>query len=310
MSENIHTGPSTLTELAELQITYSGEALDEKEIEVDIFASSLLSLSKLIKKSVFLAFNEKITAQLKFKDVTRGSLSIQMILTILGFGGAGLFFLTKYDLETQKKQLLKNLGFIKSETHSLISFFKTLRGRKIVGSETDSENVRVTCDDKTIIYVRIDLYRLIENQAIQKHQYDTLEPLAHEGISKITYSSKEGDSWIPSGEIQKKELSHFEPKILDKPPVIEEFSVVGQLDRLSLLGDPNSWKLITREKVYTFKVSDEAFLSKVKNNEIPFVGSDFFKVRMISTLLPYENHRTHYEAAKIEPMTNHQKSLF
>jgi hypothetical protein len=298
------------TDQFEIQVTFKGDALKNNEIDVGMFAHSLISFSKLIKKSTSIAFEGGATADLKLKDIAHGSVSVQMILTIAGVAGGALFYFATSDLEQQKRQLLKNLGFIKSEALSLISFCKARKGRKVIESSQDKGNVALLCDDKSVLLVPVELYRLAWNSEIQKHQYGALMPLSGEGISQIAYSSKVNGVWLQSSEIQKNELSYFKPDSIDESPLVEEFSVTGRLDRPSLSGDPSHWKLITREKTYDFKIDDDVFLSKVKNYEIPFVGSDLFRVQMISKVSANESRWPQYEAKKIERLPDRQKHLF
>ena len=296
---------------ARLRLTFEGESLENHEIDVGIFASSLLSLSLLIKKAHLLTFNDDTTCQFRLTSVTPNCVSAEFVFTAV----AGAFFVaTQVDWEKAYNLFLQNIGFAKNKLPSLPTFFKKLRKRKIVDKEftklEDIDIVILRISDGTTVDLPYDLYKLIANSDIRKNQFDLLKPLAQKGITTITYLSEVNGAWVPATSISREELELFEPDVIAESPQIEEFTVVGNLDRPSLHGDPKNWKIVTRNKIYSFDVMDERFISLVRNNEIPFLGSDFFEVSIRAITPPAgENKRTHYEGFNIRQVA-HQRKLF
>lgn len=298
-----------------LRLTFEGDALDTHEIEVDVFASSLLSLSKLIRTSHSLTFDKNATCQFRLTSVTPNCVSVEFAITTgIGLFGAALFVATQVSWENAHLQLLKNLGFVKSKLPSLPTFFRALRKRKIVELEfvklEDTDIVILHISDRTTLSLPYDIYKLIANPSVRASQYGLLKPLTQKGITTITYLSEINGDWVPATSISHEELTLFEPNVIEEPPVVEEFTIIGNLDRPSLHGDPKNWKIVEGKNTYTFDVTDEKFISLVRNNEIPFLGSDLFKVSMRSiTPPPEDNKKTRYEGFNIKQMP-HQKRLW
>ncbi|MEA4871878.1 MAG: hypothetical protein VB076_03590 [Synergistaceae bacterium] len=309
--------PQQIIHRRRLRLTFDGKKLSDHEIDVDVFASSLLSLSDLIKTSHAIAFEDEVDCQFKLTAIKPNCISSEFIITCVTCAGAAGYVLFKNDWETSWNQLLKNLGFIKTKTLSLPTFYKKLKKRKIIDVEfveLEGEDIVILhCNDGSTFSVPYDLYKLIQNKKIRDDQYKLLKPLEQKGISTITYLAEIDNEWIPANEINHDELDLFLPDVIEESPQIEEFTVQGSLDRPSLQGENGGWKIIdTRHgKTYKFKITDAGFLSMVRKNEIPFVGSDTFRVRMRSiTPPPSENKRTQYEGIEITQVNADQKSLF
>lgn len=300
-----------------LRLTLEGEALSDHEIDVEVFASSLLALSDLIKTSHAIAFKDEVDCQFKLTAVKPNCISAEFIIACVTCSTAAGYVLCKDDWETSWNQLLKNLGFIKSAVLSLPAFYKKLRKLKIIDCEfveLEGEDIVILhCNDGSTFNVTYDLYKLIQNKKIRDDQYKLLKPLEQKDIKTITYLTEVDNEWIPANTIYNNELEFFLPDVIEESPEIEEFTVLGFLDRPSLQGENSGWKIIDTKhgKTYKFKITDTDFLSMVRKNEIPFVGSDTFRVRMRSiTPPPSENKRTRYEGIEITQMNADQKSLF
>jgi len=300
-----------------LQVTFKGAALEDHLIDVKAFASSLLALSEVIQSAYSISFGEEAQCQFKLKATKPNCVTFEFILSCIAIGSAASYVLFKTDWETDVNQFLKNLGFLKTKGLSLISFFRKLGKRKIIKTEpVESDGSlchQLTLDDDTKLMCSHELYKLIVSPYIRENQYKIFKPLENKGFQSISYSAKKQDSWVVANKVTHEEVDLFKPDIIDELPKVEEFFITGRLDRPSLIGECNGWKIRDEnsDKSITFSITDPNFLQKVRGNEISFVGSDIFRVHMRSiTPPPSENKKTRYEGFEIELLSVKQKNLF
>lgn len=258
-------------------VSYCGEALDSRQMDVRDLGPALLSLGQLFDEANRVLNGDKVSVKVQVTAQKSGSFqidfeAIQTIYSQLSGFLTGDFVSSALNL---KELILTGVG----GAGGLFWLIKKLKGGK-PKKITDLKNgmVRIEFDGETF-EAPLKLLRLYQDLAVRAATEKVLRPLENEGIN--TFVAK--DEKKEFVRVEKKDLPHFKiPEIQDERLFESEHDAAYSIISLAFKED-NKWRLYDGNSTISVTVKDDDFLRKVDDNLISFAKGDVLLCRVKTT---------------------------
>lgn len=269
-----------------LRITFEGEGVLDHEADVETFAPALMATAQLLQRVTRIKHGSGFDVKLKLAGIEGNCISFDLAIVQSLFERV-LDLLDKAPLS----ETLAIIGFVQINTNfTLISFIRWLRGRKIAKKTPQGDMIIVETEDGESVCVSKDVSEIAEDKKVRKALRGATKPLEAEGIDKMIFVERQTGS---SFELHKEDAPFFEAQATVDEPLESEADVYGKIDRPSIQGEKNSWKLIKGDDHISMTVEDEEFLEAVKNNEISFSSDAVFRVTLAATQIVTADGKVH-----------------
>lgn len=267
-----------MAETATFQITYSGKALDNHEMDIRELAPALVAVADLLEESnaIINGGSTKITVNVRGSFKT-GSFAIDFSILQDIFQEILKFFSSEG--VTSAVNLLTLVGFAGGGVTGLIGLLKRLKNKRIKKIESIENNrVQISITDEEIIEIDsrvLDLYKSQRvRNALEKIIY---HPLSREGIEEFRASVPKSKEPVI---ITKPEKDYFEMPLLDDE-LLGENITEAYLTILNLaFKEDNKWRFARGESVFYAAMRDGSFLARMERNEERFSKDDILRVRL------------------------------
>jgi len=286
------------------RVIYNGPAVEDGEMDVSQFASSLLALGKLIENADAIRTGEAGRVKVRVKaDVKRGSFDVGIAVHWLdGIADAAMAWaLTPGGASTLA--LLGFLGFTVKDAAVLggkgvIQVVRLLRGRRIASHTIQAGNTTLITEDGDKIDADPLVARMVLEPSIRQPLEKFTEPLREDGVDAIRFEEREG---VPAEQIQASEAEAFTAAPGTDPNSSDTFRATYQIKRL-FFERGRKWRLSNGAQTIQAEIIDEAFWAKIDASEESFSKDDFLVciVRMDQWLSPASGLRTEYVVVRVE----------
>ena len=219
-----------------IRVVYAGPAVEDGEMDVAQFASSLLALGKLIENADAIRTGEVGRVKVRVQsDLKRGSFDVGIAVHWLeSLKDATLTWaLTPEGAGTLA--LLGFLGFNLKDTAVLggkgvLQAVRWLKGRRIARKIVLADgNTEIITDDGDKLAVHPSVVQLVEDPSIRQPLEKFTEPLREEGVEEIRFEQQPGEI---VEKIVSTEASDFTANAGSEPTSSDTFKATYQIKRL------------------------------------------------------------------------------
>lgn len=286
------------------RVVYDGPAVEDGEMDVAQFASSLLALGKLIENADAIRSGEAGRVRVRVQsDVRRGSFDVGIAVHWLdGFKDAAVAWaMTPHGAGTIS--LLGLLGInLKDVTiaggRGLIQTVRWLRGRRIVNQiSLNDGNTTLLLDDGDKIDVHPTVARMVEDANVRQPLEKFTEPLREDGVDEIRFEEKPG---VPEERITSGEAESFTATSAGDPNSSSTFRATYQIKRL-FFDRGRKWRLSNGAQTIQAEIVDEGFWARIDASEESFSKEDYLVCRVrMDQWFTVTGLRTEYVIEQIE----------
>jgi len=287
-----------MSDKAEFQIVYDGEALTSHSMDVRDLAPALLAFGQLFDEANRVLNGSKTSVKLQVKATAPGSFDIifhldQSVVTQITSFLSGESIVTVGTLIA-----LLGFGSAKDIGVTFLALIRRLKGQK-PSRITDLKNGMIQIEFGTDSFVApLELLRLYQDIAVRKATEEILKPLKAYGIDvfKVVTSQE-----IIIETITKEEAPYYElPELEDEVILEREDESAYSIVSLAFKED-NKWRLYDGNSTISVTVSDDDFRYKVDNSLIAFSKGDILLCTVRTT--QYRTNtglRTEYDVMKVK----------
>jgi hypothetical protein len=293
-------------------IRYEGESLNNGEMDIRDFASSLLSFGNYLQEAHNVLHGTEHTLSVRVKsNFERGSFivglelaqtPIQEIVNLLS--GQGSSALSNF---------LQIVGGVGTAVGSVLYIIRKIKNRKHQTLDISNGNVRIiienaNTDGTTEEYiVPRQAYMLAVNKKVRGFVDGFVQPLGKSGVSAIEIG---GTARVESTRIEKEEYEAFTLPGETQQSIVSEVVTFVQIISPTFKRD-NKWKFRINGNEVTAKISDKAFIERVLNGYESFTSKTVLKVNLRTTAnLTMSNElKYEYEILQVVERLN-QQALF
>lgn len=250
----------------EFVLSYDGPAIRDHEMDIEVLATSLLSLKSLIERTNTVLNGRNASVAVKVKaGFQEGSLEAQIIVEYLGM-------------------VLPVLPQAVQTIRELIMLRRFLKGQPPQHVErTGDGNMAITNSDGGTQIFHGPVYNISGNATIISDLGKTMTPLT-QGINEIKFITPGKDGKADDVTIASE--SDKEALIPSVDDIVEESTVRCNLEILTpnTDGSPNDWRFYDPENDVTFRASlaDDTFLQSVISGNRSFRHGDMITVDLKS----------------------------
>ena len=299
------------TSVAEFGIEYSGPALDEHAMDLQVLGPSLMAINDLCREaSRVLNGKDRMDVRVEMKATSQGSFKVILQLTELAEKAAG--FLTTFSAP----EILTALGIIGAG--GLLGLLKRQRGREarqeMMADSRRGGRLSISVQgDNNRIVVAPEVGRLYHDQRVRRAQRQVFAPLEEEGIEKIRLVSGDGR---PVRTIHKDDFQngHYDVRAEELGNSEEAFSSlpVSELElrlRTAVFEKGKKWRFSYGRKNISAIISDQRFWNRVFEDGEQFGAGQRFRVRLRTTreVLPSGRTRNNYEIVQVLDIKPYEK---
>lgn len=280
------------------RLKFSGPAFNDGSIEVTDLIPALVGLNDLVKESNRLIHGESARLTTRVQATREGSFELDL-QTIQTFWESTTNWLHSKDYDAVTK-IAELVGIIAGGGVGLFALISWIGKKKVARKdETNEESVKITLQDGASIIVDKQVVILLDSPEIKKHMKEFTRPLDNEGVESIGFY-EEGGNEISS--FTKSDRQNFLESL---NPVIDPTESVREthlfIDTLSFRPD-GKWRFSETHGAYFFAViSDESFLSGIRDNTTQFSKNDILKVllKQVQIQTPEGVLKTTFEVLKV-----------
>jgi hypothetical protein len=284
-----------------LNLTYTGRALEDGSMNIRDLVPVLMAVNDMFQTAAHLVYDKDMRTAVQVTGFQKGSFSIDLTLI------QDLYHQITSLLDSQDANALLNLreyllwgreylcgGILGG---GVFGFLKKIRGRKIIKTTTEKDQIRIECEGETIVVPTV-IYNLSQNITIRTHVETIMRPLQQDGIDGFEIRDK--NQTILN--VQKDEEPFFRANIGDviNPPIaVHEFEKYFTLITVTFK-EGNKWKLYDGTGQISANILDEDFLRRVEDSEVAFTKGD--QLRCLVRLKEYRTPagiRNEYEILRV-----------
>lgn len=269
---------------ARFEVLFDGDEVKTGRMEVRYLAPSLMSLGKMIEEAnaVLNGPDAKISVRVKSDFQTGSFIVLIEVMQTMVERMMALVGLSDRSLTPQ--EVIELVGFAAGASTiagGVIGAIKKLGG-KIIKSKRVLEDGSVRYeieeeDEPVIIPARVD--ELLNNRNIRQAAYDTLSPLASEGIDVFEVRS----NGKRVQRVEKSEYHRFKPQEAESEELTTNVRQVILEIYSPAFPDGRKWEFHDGGSRLFARVSDEAFLADVEDGRIAFRKRDKLFVDLLTT---------------------------
>lgn len=261
-----------------IRVVYAGPAVEDGEMDVSQFASSLLALGKLIENADAIRTGETGRVKIRVQsDLKRGSFDVGIAVHWLDSlkDATIAWALTPEGAGTLA--LLGFLGFNVKDTalvggKGVLQTVRWLRGRRIAQKTVLVDgNTELITDDGERLAVDPMVAQLVDEPTIRQPLEKFTDPLREEGVEEIRFEE-------PTGEAVEKILSieadNFSASAGSDPTSSDTFKATYQIKRL-FFERGRKWRLSSGAQTITAEIEDEQFWAKIDASQMAFAKEDY-----------------------------------
>jgi hypothetical protein len=219
-----------------IRVVYAGPAVEDGEMDVAQFASSLLALGKLIENADAIRTGEAGRVKVRVQsDLTRGSFDVGIAVHWLeSLKDATLIWASTPEGITTLA-LLSVLGFTVKDAAVLggkgvLQAVRWLKGRRIARKIVLADgNTEIIADDGDKLAVHPLVAQMVEEPSIRQPLEKFTEPLREEGVEEIRFEQHPGEI---VEKIVSTEASDFTANAGSEPTSSDTFKATYQIKRL------------------------------------------------------------------------------
>lgn len=287
-----------------IRVVYDGVAVQDGEMDVAQFASSLLALGKLIENADLLHTGEPGRVKVRVQsDLKRGSFDVGIAVHWLESFKDAAFAWVQTPEGASTLAVLGILGFTVKDAvilggKGVLQTVRWLRGRHVVGSVTLVDgNTELTTDDGDKLVVHPAVAKLIEEPTIRQPLEKFTEPLREEGVEEIRFEEDRGQV---VERIISQEADNFTARAGSKPTSFDTFRATYQIKRL-FFERGRKWRLSSGAQTITAEIEDEAFWILVEASQMSFSKDDYLECRVrMDQWFSSTGLKTEYTVEKVE----------
>ena len=287
-----------------IRVIYDGPAVEDGEMDVSQFASSLLALGKLIENADSIRTGEQGRVRVRVQaDLKPGSFDIGIAVhwldslkdTAIAWAltpeGAGtLALLGLLGLNVKDAAALGGKG--------VLQVVRWLKGRHVTSRVTLADgNTELITDDGDRLTVHPSVAQLVDEPSIRLPLEKFTDPLREDGIEEIRFEDLPGQA---VEKITAHEAEDFTANAGSEPTSTASFKATYQIKRL-FFDRGRKWRLSSGAQTITAEIEDEHFWLKVEASQLSFAKDDFLvcTVRMDQWFSP-SGLKTEYTVEKVE----------
>ncbi|APH12605.1 hypothetical protein ASJ33_05275 [Dehalococcoides mccartyi] len=274
----------------QLDITYSGPAVSDGQMDVRELAVSMLGVGSLFDSANQVLNGSASKINVNVKATAPGSFHI--LYEIIGPITSSL---PMGDI-ISSAEALKNLLFGSGTgILGLFALIKWLNNRKPKIEKINDGLYRLTIDNQSY-EVPLELLNLYQNALVRRAMSDVTRPVREQGIDRIDIRTNQ--ELLQSA--TKEDINAFEiPELLDDPILKETRKINFSIISLAFK-ENNKWRLSDGDAIFNVTMNDANFLSKVDNNLISFSKGDILYCELLTTQWQVQNGvKTEYEVIKV-----------
>jgi hypothetical protein len=286
------------------RVVYDGPAVEDGEMDIAQFASSLLALGKLIENADAIRTGEPGRVKVRVRaDVERGSFDVGIAVhwledlkdaavawAMTPEGAGTLAILGILGLNVKDLAVLGGKG--------VIQVVRWLRRRRVVRQAIlEDGNTTLIVEDGEQLEVDPLVARLVGEPSIRQPLERFTEPLREDGVDEIRFEDRPGAA---VERIVAEEAPSFTAGATADPSSSDTFRATYQIKRL-FFERGRKWRLSNGAQTIQAEIVDEAFWSRVDASEESFAKEDYLvcNVRM-DQWLSQTGLRTEYVILEVE----------
>ena len=287
-----------------IRVVYAGPAVEDGEMDVSQFASSLLALGKLIENADSIRTGEAGRVKVRVRsDLKRGSFDVGIAVHWLeSLKDATI----AWALTPEGAGTLALLGFLGLNVKDVAVFggkgvlqtVRWLKGRRIAQKTVLIDgNTELVTDDGDMLTVDTVVAQLVDEPTIRQPLEKFTEPLREDGVEEIRFEDISGE-YVEK--ILAAEADNFAANAGSDPTSSDTFRATYQIKRL-FFERGRKWRLSSGAQTITAEIEDEQFWHKVESSQMAFAKEDYLVcvVRMDQWFSP-NGLKTEYTVEKVE----------
>jgi hypothetical protein len=290
-------------------IRYEGESLNNGEMDIQDFASSLLAFGNYLQEAHDILYGTEHTLSVRVKsNFERGSFIVGLDLSqapikeLIGiFSGQGLSALSNF---------LQIAGGVKGAVNSIFWLLKRLGNRKHKVIELSDGDVKIRMEAGEIeeFTVKKSVYALAMNPGVRYQIECFVKPLGKDGISAIEIGDNSGTT--EKTRIEKLDYESFLLPSATRDTIEQERETFVQIVSPTFKSG-NKWRVRIDERDVSATMSDTVYIERVINGYESFNAKTVLKVQLKTTekLSVANEIKYEYDIVKVIETIN-QNTLF
>lgn len=266
-----------MTQKAEFQIAYDGEALNSHTMDVQTLAPALLAFGKLFDEANRALNGSKTSVRLHVKATSPGSFDITFLLD-QSYAAQVTDFLSGTHI-TSASNLVTLISGGAGATSFLLVLLRFLKGKKPDKvTKLDNGFVLIELGQESLT-APLELLRLYQSIGVRKALEEILDPLKIDGIDtfKVIINQETSET------IRKEEAPFYRTPEPSEEVILEtEHQTAYSIVSLAFKDD-NKWRLSDGNVTINVTIQDEDFRQKVDQNLIAFSKGDILICRVKTT---------------------------
>ena len=255
----------------DLEIIYSGRAVENGSMDVRTLAPALLALAEVYQESQRVLYPNETRIALEVKATEHGSFEVHLVLSQSIIEQAQSLFTG--DTTTSVVNIIGLIG----GSYSLITFLKKIH-LKLIRKTTELPDgmIKIELDDGSSFEIPKQVLTLSKSLAIRQSLQSFSESVNADGISTVSFR-KNNEITV---EINKDEVPAFSVPDIDDD-LISQYTIRQAFAIASLtFVDGNKWRLSDGERTFYTTIEDKAFLENVSRDAISFSKHDYLECEM------------------------------
>jgi len=240
-------------------------------MDVRDLAPSLLALGDLFTTASTLLYPDRDPVALSIKATEEGSFEVELLLQ-----GAGLWDQLTGLFSGEDATALVNLQALLLGTGGFFWAIKKIKNRLFRSKDVRPGWVRLTFEDGKSIDLPAEVLKLYFDDNARKDARDFVEPLARDGIERISFRMKDIEpTSVDTSEIGTYRVAPLQSEVVSDvtaPTVLTIHSVVFR--------DGDKWKFTDGGGAFSAPIADEVFRARVESGIEAFRSGDMLRCEM------------------------------